>query len=97
MRVAPGVVECLLKINSVSGREAAYGLAKERFEGLGDYNVVCPAGKLGLHFKEDPVTHNLYVSRSSGILGPLPKQGDIVVNVNGTHVHSHDDMDACES
>ena len=63
----------------------------------GHYNVVCPAGKLGLHFKEDPVTHNLYVSRSSGILGPLPKQGDIVVNVNGTHVHSHDDMDACES
>ena len=40
LRAAPGVVECLLKINSVLGREAAYGLAKERFEGLGDYNVV---------------------------------------------------------
>ena len=32
----------LLKFNSVSGREAAYGLANERFEGLGDYNAVCP-------------------------------------------------------
>ena len=44
----------------------------------------------------EPTYKNLFVKSNSGVLGPLPEVNDVVVSVDGTHVHSHDKMDACK-
>ena len=62
----------------------------------GHYNVVSSGHQMGLKFREDPTTQNLFVKSNSGVLGPLPEVNDVVVSVDGTHVHSHDKMDACK-